>query len=149
MVVMAGPRRALEVLPAIIACGVSFAGVQFYVSNFWGPELTDIASSLTCIGVMVLVLKIWKPRTILRLEGDTRCNRPASPSIRPAQVCGRVAALHVAGRMRRALGRAIDQTGAQSIQRQLLPGFVAKSSTGPERSPGALDCTMRSHGFRR
>ena len=70
IVVMSGPRRALEVLPAIIACGVSFASVQFYVSNYWGPELTDIASSLTCIGVMVLVLKIWKPARILRLEGD-------------------------------------------------------------------------------
>jgi lactate permease len=58
------------VLPAIIACGVSFAGVQFYVSNFVGPELTDIMSSLTCIAVMVGVLKLWKPRTILRLEGD-------------------------------------------------------------------------------
>src|SRR5262249_23011693 len=52
IVVMSGPKRALEVLPAIIACGASFAGVQFYVSNFWGPELTDIASSLTCIAVM-------------------------------------------------------------------------------------------------
>src|SRR5919108_5613773 len=29
IVVMAGPRRALEVLPAIIACGISFASVQF------------------------------------------------------------------------------------------------------------------------
>jgi lactate permease len=70
VVVMTGPKRTLEVLPAIIACGVSFAGMQLYVSNYWGPELTDIASSLTCIGVMVLVLKFWKPRNILRLEGD-------------------------------------------------------------------------------
>ena len=53
IVVMAGPKRALEVLPAIVACGVSFAGVQFYVSNYMGPELTDILSSLTCIVVMV------------------------------------------------------------------------------------------------
>ncbi|MCC7007528.1 MAG: lactate permease LctP family transporter [Acidobacteria bacterium] len=71
IVVMAGPRKALEVLPAIVACGVSFAGVQFYVSNYMGPELTDIMSSLTCIAVMVLVLKIWKPKNILRLDGDT------------------------------------------------------------------------------
>jgi L-lactate permease len=28
-------------------------------------------SSLTCIAVMVLVLKFWKPKSILRLEGDT------------------------------------------------------------------------------
>jgi lactate permease len=70
IVVMAGPRKALEVLPAILACGLSFAGVQLYVSNFMGPELTDILSSLSCIAVMVLVLKFWKPKTILRLEGD-------------------------------------------------------------------------------
>jgi len=70
IVVMTGPKRALEVLPAIVACGASFAGMQFYVSNYWGPELTDIASSLTCIAVMVLVLKLWTPRTILRLEED-------------------------------------------------------------------------------
>ncbi len=54
-------KRALEVLPAIVACGVSFAGMQFLVSNYMGPELTDILSSLTCIVVMVAVLKLWKP----------------------------------------------------------------------------------------
>ena len=70
IVVMAGPKRALEVLPAIVACGLSFAGMQFYVSNFVGPELTDIISSLTCIIVMVAVLKLWKPANIMRLEGD-------------------------------------------------------------------------------
>src|SRR5260221_9225455 len=70
IVVMSGWKRAIEVLPAIIACGVSFAGMQFYVSNYVGPELTDILSSLTCIVVMVLVITFWKPKRILRLEGD-------------------------------------------------------------------------------
>jgi lactate permease len=79
VVVMAGRRRALEVLPAIVACGLSFAGMQFYVSNYIGPELTDIASSLTCIVVMVLMLKLWTPRTIMRLEGD----RPVIVAARP------------------------------------------------------------------
>ena len=74
IVVMAGWARAAEVLPAIIACGVSFAGMQFYVSNYMGPQLTDILSSLTCIVVMVAVLKLWKPKNIMRLEGD----KPAS-----------------------------------------------------------------------
>jgi lactate permease len=71
IVVMAGPKRALEVLPAILVCGVSFAAAQFYVSNYVGPELTDIISSLTCIGAMVVMLKLWKPRNIMRLEGET------------------------------------------------------------------------------
>jgi len=74
LVVMAGFARAMEVLPAIIACGVSFASVQFLVSNFVGPELTDILSSLTCIFVTAAVLKLWKPKNIMRLEGD----QPAS-----------------------------------------------------------------------
>jgi lactate permease len=74
VVVMAGPARALEVLPAIIACGVSFAGMQFFVSNYIGPDLTDIMSSLTCIVVMVAVLKLWRPKRIMRLETD----RPVS-----------------------------------------------------------------------
>jgi lactate permease len=70
IVVMAGPSKALEVLPAIIACGLSFAGVQFFVSNTLGPELTDILSSLSCIVVMVFVLKLWRPKSVMRLEGD-------------------------------------------------------------------------------
>jgi lactate permease len=70
IVVMSGWARALEVLPAILACGVSFAAMQLYVSNYMGPELTDILSSLTCIVVMVAVLKLWRPKSIMRLDGD-------------------------------------------------------------------------------
>jgi L-lactate transport len=82
LVVMVGWKRALEVWPAIVACGVSFAAVQFYVSNYMGPELTDILSSLTCIVVMVAVLKLWKPRTTMRLEGDQPVT--AAPKQHPA-----------------------------------------------------------------
>src|SRR5262249_25940279 len=42
----------------------------FYVSNFMGPELTDILSSLSCIAVMAVFLKLWKPKEIVRLEGE-------------------------------------------------------------------------------
>jgi lactate permease len=79
IVVMAGAKRALEVLPAILACGLSFASTQYYVSNYYGPELTDILSSLVCIIVMVVVLKVWKPKNIMRLEGD----KPVTVAARP------------------------------------------------------------------
>ena len=82
IVVMAGPARALEVLPAIVACGLSFAGMQLLVSNTIGPELTDIMSSLTCIVVMVAVLKLWRPRRIMRLDGDQPTT--AAPKRHPA-----------------------------------------------------------------
>jgi len=70
LLVMVGLARTIEVLPAVVICGVSFASVQFYVSNFVGPELTDILSSLTCIIATALVLKFWKPKNIFRLEGE-------------------------------------------------------------------------------
>jgi lactate permease len=70
MVVMVGGAKAFEVWPAILACGVSFAGMQFFVSNFVGPELTDILSSLTCIVVTGMMIKFWRPKNIMRLETD-------------------------------------------------------------------------------
>src|SRR5437762_701757 len=68
LIVMVGLGKTLEVLPAVIVCGFSFAGVQLYVSNYVGPELTDILSSLSCIACTALVLKLWKPKSIFRLE---------------------------------------------------------------------------------
>src|SRR5579872_6065982 len=47
-------------LPAV-AAGVSFAGLQFLVSNFIGPQLTDIAASLAAIGALILVSRFWHP----------------------------------------------------------------------------------------
>jgi lactate permease len=77
VVVIAGWRRTVEVLPAVVTCGVSFAAVQFYVSNYVGPELTDILSALCCIGAMLLVMKFWKPGRVFRLDGDAPASATA------------------------------------------------------------------------
>ncbi|MGE5489513.1 MAG: L-lactate permease [bacterium] len=60
--VMGGWKGLRGVLPAAAACGVAFASAQVLVSNFVGPELTDILSSLSALGVLVLLLWWWKPR---------------------------------------------------------------------------------------
>ena len=69
-VVMCGFKRAMEVLPAIIVAGVSFAGSQFLFSNYHGATLPDIMSALVTIIAMVLLLRVWKPKTIWRFEGE-------------------------------------------------------------------------------
>ena len=126
--VMAGPARALEVLPAIVACGLSFAGMQFFASNFIGPDLTDILSSLTCIIVMVAVLKLWKPARIMRLESDTPITRTAG------QYSGRE--IFVACSPYLLLVVCVLAVGAPSIKNAIdarthamLPAFVAHSPT--------------------
>lgn len=62
VLVMGGWTALRPVLPAAVVCGVSFAGMQFLVSNFVGPQLTDLASSLTAIGVLVILFLVWKPK---------------------------------------------------------------------------------------
>jgi L-lactate transport len=47
--------------PAALVAGVSFGGVQFMVSNFWGPYATDVLSSLVSIVVLVGFLQVWSP----------------------------------------------------------------------------------------
>src|SRR5216684_333246 len=46
ILVMGGWPALKGVAPAALLCGLSFAGTQFFVSNFVGPELTDILASL-------------------------------------------------------------------------------------------------------
>ena len=124
IVVMTGWKRAIEVLPAIIACGVSFAGMQFYVSNYMGPELTDILSSLSCIVVMVLVIKFWKPKTILRLEGD----KPIAatlPHHSPGELVMALGAVSHARRLRAVCRQRRHQAGDQPLDRQRAAGLRA------------------------
>ena len=70
VVIMCGFKRALEVLPPVVACAVTFAVVLFGVTNTIGPEVAVILASIAALVAMVLVMKIWKPKSIFRLEGD-------------------------------------------------------------------------------
>ncbi|MGE3844076.1 MAG: L-lactate permease, partial [Vicinamibacterales bacterium] len=62
IVLYAGWTRMVEVLPAVLAAGVAFAVGQFAVSNFVGPELTDILAALTSLAAVVLLLRVWRPK---------------------------------------------------------------------------------------
>src|SRR5918994_2795427 len=60
--VMAGFGRMLEVWPMIVVSGVSFAGAQFVVSNFIGPELADLLAAIVGVVAVVGLLAVWSPR---------------------------------------------------------------------------------------
>ncbi len=63
-------RETLEVLPAILVCGVSFAMTQFLWSNFVDSNLVDIASAVVCLISMLTFLRFWQPRNIYRFKND-------------------------------------------------------------------------------
>jgi lactate permease len=60
--VMCGWTGLRGVLPAAAVCGITFAATQFLVSNFVGPELTDVLASVVAMGALVVLFKVWKPR---------------------------------------------------------------------------------------
>lgn len=65
----AGFRGMIQVWPAILVAGVSFAVPQFLVSNYHGPWLVDIISSLTSLASVTIFLLLWHPKQIWGLNG--------------------------------------------------------------------------------
>jgi lactate permease len=65
VVTFCGFRRTLEVWPAILVAGVSFAIPQFIISNYHGPWLVDMLSAMISMLLLALFLKVWKPKRIM------------------------------------------------------------------------------------
>ena len=81
IVVLAGWKRMREILPAVLVTGISFAVVQFLVSNFVGPELTDILAALVSMGCLAALLRFWRPAQVWQFAHETAAparSRPAS-----------------------------------------------------------------------
>ena len=76
VIVISGFRGLSGVLPAAAVCGIAFAGVQFAMSNFVGPYLTDIAASLCAIAALIALLQVWKPREEFHVQGHTSIGTP-------------------------------------------------------------------------
>jgi lactate permease len=68
--VMAGWRRMLEVWPACLTAGLSFAIAQYVVSNFHGPWIVDIVGALVSMLALVVLLRFWKPANEWTFEHD-------------------------------------------------------------------------------
>ncbi len=75
---MSGWRKMLEVWPACLTCGLSFAIVQFLVSNYHGPWVVDIAASIASIIALLILLKFWQPREVVQQADKTIVARPST-----------------------------------------------------------------------
>src|SRR6266581_3492355 len=60
----AGWRGMMQIWPAILVSGASFAIPQFLISNYINPWIVDIGASLISMGCLVGFLKVWQPREI-------------------------------------------------------------------------------------
>ncbi len=70
VLIMAGPRRTYEVLPAVAACGAAVAACQWCVATYRGPNRPDILSALAAIAALMVLLRFWRPRSVYRFGHD-------------------------------------------------------------------------------
>lgn len=71
IMVMAGWRGVKEVMPAVLVSGSSFAAVQWLSSNYLGPALPAILSSLASMLALVIFLRAWKPKNVWRFADES------------------------------------------------------------------------------
>ena len=87
----AGRRGMLEIWPAILVSGASFAVPQYLISNFINPWIVDIGASLISMGCLIGFLRVWQPRELwlspaLRTRDDSAATMPpasTAPVVRP------------------------------------------------------------------
>jgi lactate permease len=67
--------ETLEVLPAILVVGMSFAGMQYFWSNHVDSNLVDIAAGIFSMLAALLFLRVWRPKRIWRFPEEREALR--------------------------------------------------------------------------
>src|SRR6266702_4001107 len=84
----AGFRGMIEIWPAILVCGVSFAVPQFLISNYVNPWIVDIGASLISMACLIGFLEIWQPKK-LWLSPALRSRDDSAATMPPPRAAGR------------------------------------------------------------
>jgi lactate permease len=83
----AGRRGMLEIWPAILVCGLSFAIPQFLISNFVNPWIVDVGASLISMACLIGFLNVWQPKELwlspaLRSRDDSAQSAPPAAPVK-------------------------------------------------------------------
>jgi lactate permease len=66
--------------------GIVFGSIQFAVSNFHGPWVVDIAGGAAAIIALVMLLKVWQPKSVWRFADEEPAATPVPVTRRQAIV---------------------------------------------------------------
>src|SRR5206468_7872407 len=63
-------KETLQVFPAILVVGSSFAATQWFWANHMDSNLVDISAGVVSLVVTLLFLRVWRPKRIWRFPGE-------------------------------------------------------------------------------
>jgi lactate permease len=88
--VFAGFRGMLQIWPAILICGLSFALPQFLISNYVNPWIVDIGAAIISMACLVAFLRVWQPAEIWHSPA-LRSRDTSAATMPPPKEAGRTA----------------------------------------------------------
>jgi lactate permease len=80
VVIIAGWRGAREVWPAVLVTGGAYATTMFLTSSYLGPALPDILSSIVSMICLVVLLSVWRPKSVWRFPHEKASANARAPS---------------------------------------------------------------------
>ena len=67
-------KETLQVFPAILVVGGSFAATQWFWANHMDSNLVDISAGVVSLVVTMLFLRVWQPKKIWRFPDEAAVN---------------------------------------------------------------------------
>jgi lactate permease len=86
IVLMCGFKKTMEVLPAILVTGFTFAFFQWFSSNYMSPMLPDVIAGLASIIALMVLLRFWKPKTTWRFKEEPEQSVDTTKKYSPWQI---------------------------------------------------------------
>jgi len=73
-------KETIEVLPAILVVGGSFAATQWFWANHMDSNLVDISAGIVSLVVTLLFLRVWRPKNIWRFADEPTVDASSAKS---------------------------------------------------------------------
>ena len=71
-----GGRGVHETIPAAVTIGLSFGIAQWWTSNYFAYQLTDVIACIVALGAAVVLLQFWKPVGVPELRERLGLDQP-------------------------------------------------------------------------
>jgi lactate permease len=123
-----GRRGLKQVWPVALVAGFTFGIAQFFTSNFFAVELTDVIAAVVTVAVVLLMLRVWQPKEVISVSAEVNVSHPDAEHVLVAANAGGARA-GGAGRSREASSASVTEAVAAAAE----GGAPSASNVRPDR----------------